>query len=89
MAVSDGALASGRPVFGTRYEGSARISGWYVTEPGFAGSVTDLRHHHAYHLVASRPELERYLGLPVQWRFYYDADGEDVWRVADDVFNAP
>lgn len=80
VAVSASIMASGTAVDGVRYPPVGPNSGWILTEPGFSGTVDDLEHHHAYHVAASRPDIERYFGLPPGWRFEWSNDGEAVFR---------
>lgn len=65
-------------VEGTRYEMSGDNSGWIIIDEAFRGGVPDLTIEHASHLAEARPDLVRYLALPIGWRFFSALDGENV-----------
>jgi hypothetical protein len=65
-------------VEGTRYEMAGANSGWIIIDEAFRGGVPDLTVEHAAHLADARPDLVRYFGLPIGWRFFSAGDGESV-----------
>lgn len=76
VAVSVGVF-EGEPVQGVRYRMEPHMSGWVITADAYDGNVSSLRTEHISHLIKSRPDLLRYLCLPVGWRF--DTARDDVW----------
>ena len=78
VAISPLVLAGHMPVSGARYPSDGRNSGWIIWAGDRHEEVTDLIHEHAAHLATLRPDLLRYLGLPVGWRFDREAAGENV-----------
>nr|WP_299417092.1 hypothetical protein [uncultured Emticicia sp.] len=68
------------PINGLRIAPEGDTVGWYI----WAGEELSKDHDffkplHVKHLKDWKPEVEKYLGLPVGWRFLI-ADGyEDVW----------
>lgn len=78
VAISRLVFAGHLPVTGKRYESNGANSGWYFSAGDRREEVTDLVNEHAVHLATVRPDLLRYLGLPVGWRFDREAAGENV-----------
>ena len=75
--ISDGVL-EGRPVQGVRYPSPDNMSGWWITTDLYNGDVSTLKHEHTYHVTAARPDLAKFMALPVGFR--YDLlTHEDVW----------
>jgi hypothetical protein len=75
--ISTGVL-EGQPVQGVRYGSPEHMSGWWITTDLYNGDASTLRHEHTHHLTAARPDLARYMALPIGFR--YDlANHEDVW----------
>jgi hypothetical protein len=75
--VSDGVL-EGWPVQGVRYPSPDGTSGWWITTDLYNGEVSALKHEHTYHVTAVRPDLAKFLALPVGFRYDLSTH-EDVW----------
>lgn len=86
VVVSDGVLDENLDVQGVRYSSPEHMSGWWLTTMRYGGDTKSLRTEHVIHVIAKRPELAKYLGLPVGYRFN-TADGSIVFdqTVAADV----
>jgi hypothetical protein len=54
------------------------MSGWWITTDLYDGDVKSLRNEHTYRLIATRPELAKYLALPDGFRFNLPVV-EEVW----------
>ena len=76
VAVSVGVF-EGEPVQGVRHRMDMHMSGWIITSDLYDGNVSSLRTEHVVHLIENRPDLEKYLCLPIGWRF--DSARDDVW----------
>jgi hypothetical protein len=76
VAISEGVF-EGDPVQGVRHRMDMHMSGWIITSDLYDGNVSSLRTEHLVHLIESRPDLEKYLCLPIGWRF--DSARDDVW----------
>jgi hypothetical protein len=77
VVVSKGVL-EGATVKGVRYPSTEHMSGWWLVTDQYDGKVESMRNEHLYHLTATRPDLARYVALPVGFRFDL-SNGEDVW----------
>lgn len=75
--VSEGVL-EGRTVQGVRYSSPEGMSGWWITTDLYDGDVSTLKHEHTYHVTAVRPDLAKFLALPVGFRYDLSIH-EDVW----------
>ena len=75
--ISQGVL-EGRPVQGARYPSPDDMSGWWITTDLYNGDVSTLKHEHTYHVTAARPDLAKFLALPVGFRYDLSTH-EDVW----------
>ena len=78
LTVVDPAVFDGHPVQGVRYPSPDTMSGWWITTDKFNGDTKTLKHEHTYHLTAHRPDLAKFLALPVGFRFDLTSV-EDVW----------
>jgi len=75
--ISEGVL-KGMPVQGVRYPSPENMSGWWITTDLYNGDVSTLRKEHTYHVTAARPDLAKFLALPMGFRYDLSA-GKDVW----------
>jgi hypothetical protein len=75
--VSEGVL-DGLPVQGIRYLAPEGMSGWWITSDRYSGNISTLRHEHTYHVTAIRPDLAKFIALPVGFRYDLSSH-EDVW----------
>lgn len=75
--ISEGVF-EGLAVQGVRYPSPTHMSGWWITTDKYDGNIRSLKNEHTYHLTAARPELAKYLALPVGFRFDFTSS-EDVW----------
>lgn len=82
IAVNDSIFTAEEPLNGLRHQQQGTVAGWYLwsgheipqDEPDFFKPI------HVFHLMDSRPDCLKYLGLPVGFRFQIDRkDHEDVW----------
>lgn len=76
VAVSEGVF-EGDLVQGVRYKMEAHMSGWIITSDRYNGDVSTLRTEHMKHIFEHRPDLVKYLCLPIGWRF--DTSRDDFW----------
>jgi hypothetical protein len=65
-------------VEGSRYAMNADNSGWILIRDGWKKNVDSFVNVHVYHLLERRPDLVRFLALPVGWRFFTDGREETV-----------
>ena len=81
VGVADNVLTSQIPVNGLRLNRSEGTSGWYVwSGTELSNSPDFFKPRCAEHLLDLNPELLKFLGLPVGYRFLYDDSGfVDVW----------
>ena len=73
VALTQGVLGGLSPVEGVRYESDGEMSGWYLTADDY-GKISDLQIHHLYHVTSQRPDIAKYLALPLGWRFRINGD---------------
>lgn len=76
-AVSVGVM-EGLPVQGVRYPWQEHMSGWLIVTERWEGNIKSLLYEHTYHVTERRPDLARYLALPIGFRFDF-TNGERVW----------
>ena len=68
------------PVNGLRHPPEGRTAGWYIWTGDYQEGEDFFQPVHAFHLLDKKPEIIKYLGLPVGFRFLIDKEGyEDVW----------
>jgi hypothetical protein len=68
------------PIHGLRHPQEKRTTGWYIWTGEHSESDDFFKPMCAEHLLQIRPELIKYLGLDVGYRFLIDKKGyEDVW----------
>jgi hypothetical protein len=85
--ISKGVI-EGLPIQAVRYHWATHLSGWLIVTEKYEGNTDSLTSHHTYHLTATRPELARYLALPVGFRIDL-TQGERIWldpEVAEDLY---
>ena len=71
------------PINGLRHPITESSAGWYIWSGDEFSTESDFFEPiHAYHLIEKYPELIKYLGLPVGYRFLYDQkkNYEDIWK---------
>ncbi len=85
-AVSVGVM-EGLPVQAVRYPWQEHMSGWLLVTAKWDGDVKSLTNHHTYHVTAARPDLARFLALPIGFRFDL-TKGQRVW-IDEEVANQP
>lgn len=59
----------GLAVEGVRYPMGAHMSGWFLFTDKWDKNIKSLTNHHTYHVTAARPDLARFLALPIGFRF--------------------
>ena len=68
------------PVHGLRHPEERGTTGWFIWTGEFSEKEDFFEPMCAEHLLQIRPELIKYLGLDIGYRFSIDEDGsEDVW----------
>ena len=78
LTVVSAGVVEGLQVQGVRYPSPKHMSGWWLTTDSYDGNLTSLRREHTYHVTAARPDLAKYLALPVGFRFNFSV-AEEVW----------
>jgi len=77
VAVSPGVLLSAAALQGVRYAKDGRMTGWWIFEQGYDGSVDNfasMQTAHVFHLIACQPRVAPILGLGVGYAFRVDAE---------------
>ncbi|CAN5696657.1 hypothetical protein BH11BAC3_BH11BAC3_23660 [soil metagenome] len=68
------------PIHGLRHSGEERTTGWFIWTGDYSEDDDFFQPMCAEHLLQIRPEIIKYLGLEVGFRFLADKDGyEDIW----------
>ena len=68
------------PIHGLRHPIENNSTGWYVWSKDFSSESDFFKPHHTAHLIDIKPQLLKYLGLPIGYRFLIDDKGyEDIW----------
>lgn len=68
------------PTNGLRHPVEQNTAGWYIWSGEYSLADDFFKPVHAYHLLTTKPELIKYLGLPAGYRFLIDDKGyEDIW----------
>jgi len=76
-AVSAGVM-EGYPVQAVRYLWQEHMSGWLMVTEKWDNKVESLTNHHTYHVTATRPDLAKFIALPVGFRFDLTG-GQRAW----------
>jgi hypothetical protein len=77
LAVLSAGVRDGEAVEGARYPSPEHMSGWWLSTDRYDGDVKALTLEHIYHVATWRPDLARYLALPLGWRF--STDRSEIW----------
>ena len=72
-------IYDGSEVNGVRYSSPEHMSGWYLTSNSYNGDIKSLLVEHLYHILKVRPDLAKFLALPIGYRFYKDSETENFW----------
>jgi hypothetical protein len=86
IAISPGVLESSGPLEGIRYTMQGAASGWWLFTSDYDGRIDgfkSMKATHAFHILRDRPNVARYLGLPVGYAF--DGTSGVVWRDTEAV----
>ncbi|NVK10094.1 MAG: hypothetical protein HWD89_13655 [Tenacibaculum sp.] len=68
------------PVNGLRHPEHGKMNGWYIWSGEWSGSDDFFQPLCLEHLIELKPEIIKYLGLDIGYRFLIDNKGhEDVW----------
>jgi len=68
------------PINGLRHPRDKRTTGWFIWTGDYSEADDFFQPMCAEHLLQIRPEIIKYLGLEVGFRFLADKDGyEDIW----------
>lgn len=76
IVISDG-VYEGDEVEGVRYPSPNHMSGWWITTDRYNGDIESLKTVHAHHVSAKRPDLAKFLALPLGYRFH--SPKSEVW----------
>ena len=82
VAINDSLFTTSQPINGLRHPKEGNIEGWYMWSGEDIPQDRDDFFHpiHIYHLINQRPQILKYLGLPIGYRFQIDDFGyEDIW----------
>lgn len=80
LKVGVGSNLNADPIHGLRHPKEKGTTGWYIWTGEYSDSQDFFRPMCAEHLLQKRPELIKYFGLDVGFRFLIDHKGyEDVW----------
>jgi hypothetical protein len=80
-------IYDGSEANGVRYNAPEHMTGWYLTSNSYNGDIKSLMVDHLYHLLQERPDLAKFLALPVGYRFYKDSNEEKIW-IDETVINS-
>jgi len=70
-----------QPIHGLRHPPEKGTTGWYIWTGEYSTADDFFKPIHAGHLLQSRPDLIKYLGLQPGYRFLIDNQGhEDIWE---------
>lgn len=78
VVISDGVLDD-EPIQAVRYSEPSHMTGWYLTTSQYSGDPDSLHVIYYYDLVFRKPELLKYLALPIGYRFSIYKNELDVW----------
>jgi hypothetical protein len=68
------------PINGLRYPNDQRTTGWFIWTGEYSESESFFQPMCAEHLLQIRPDIIKYLGLEVGFRFLIDKNGyQDIW----------
>jgi hypothetical protein len=80
LKIGIGSDLNADPIHGLRHPEEKGTTGWYIWTGTYSELDDFFRPMCAEHLLQIRPELIKYLGLDVGYRFLIDKNGyEDVW----------
>ncbi|WP_299884231.1 hypothetical protein [uncultured Lacinutrix sp.] len=82
IAISNN-IYEGAEVNGVRYEAPEHMSGWYLTSNDYNGDINTLSVDYLFYIIKARPELIKFLALPVGFRFYIDSKSSEIWKDED------
>jgi hypothetical protein len=68
------------PINGLRHPPEGETTGWYIWSGEWSDDPDFFQPHHMYHIYSRYPDLIKYLGLAVGWRFLFAPNDEDVWE---------
>lgn len=81
LGISENTDGKNAPINGLRHPSEGKSSGWYIWSGEELSQDQDFfKPLHAKHLVERCPQVLKFLGLPVGYRFLIDNEGYmDVW----------
>ena len=80
LGISKNFLSGELPLNGLRHPLEGQSCGWFLWAGAEFSEATDFfKVWHVHHLVESRPDVAKYLGLAPGWRLLVANDHEDVW----------
>lgn len=68
IVISDG-VYEGKDIEGIRYESPDHMSGWWLITDDYNDNIESLKTVHFYHVAFQRPDILKYLALPLGYRF--------------------
>ncbi|MEJ5049765.1 hypothetical protein WH221_07980 [Chryseobacterium culicis] len=68
VVISDG-VYEGKDIEGIRYDSPQDESGWYLITDDYNNDIKSLKMVHFYHIAFARPDILKYLAIPLGYRF--------------------
>ncbi|TZF99410.1 hypothetical protein FW781_05655 (plasmid) [Chryseobacterium panacisoli] len=68
VVISDG-VYEGKDIEGIRYDSPQDKSGWYLITDDYNDDIKSLKMVHFYHVAFARPDILKYLAIPIGYRF--------------------
>lgn len=65
LAVISAGVYEGEPIEGIRYPAPSHMTGWWFLTNQYKGDESTVNSVHLYHVTAARPDIARYVALPV------------------------
>lgn len=78
IVISKG-VYEGLAVNGVRYSSPNHMTGWWLTTDLYDSNINSLMNVHFFHVAFKRPDILKYLALPVGYRFYFSDEESGAW----------
>ncbi len=82
IAINDSLFSESVPINGLRHPKTENLEGWYIWSGGEIpqNKIDFFYPIHIFHLIQEKPEILKYLGMPIGYGFQIDYnDYEDIW----------